>query len=223
MLDLARFDAEGYLLHERLLDESLIEMLERERRRFANPDAALAVEAQLVHRSQPLRELVTRGPQIPLAVEVLGPDVCFTHQQFVSKAPGAGDSTDVPWHQDSGYGRLEPPTDLTFWIALTDTDESNGCLRVLPGSHRSGLQTHGQRGRLMAAQVSDPGVAVPMKRGDALLFSGHLLHRSLPNRSTAPRHALYLRYCTPNVIMVNAGNRPVLEDGYSWMVAGEAK
>ena len=74
----------------------------------------------------------------------------------------------------------------------------------------------------MATQVSDDGIPVPMNRGDALLFSGHLLHRSLPNRSGSPRHALYLRYCTPDVVMVSAGNRPVLDDGYSWMVAGEA-
>jgi ectoine hydroxylase-related dioxygenase (phytanoyl-CoA dioxygenase family) len=223
VLDLDRFNTEGYLLHEQLLDDATIGMLEQERRRFADPGAALAVDVQLVHRSQPIREFVTRGPQVPLAVEVLGPNVCFTHQQFVSKAPGAPDQTDVPWHQDSGYGRLEPPTDLTVWIALTDTDDANGCLWVLPGSHRAGLRAHGRSGSLLAAPVTEPGIPVPMQRGDALLFTGHLLHRSLPNRTASARHALYLRYCTPDVVMVSAGNRPVLEDGYSWMVAGEAE
>jgi len=222
VLDLERFNTEGYLLHQQLLDAATISMLENEHRRFADPDAALAVDVQLVHRSQPIREFVTRGPQVPLAVEVLGPNVCFTHQQFISKAPGDSDQTDVPWHQDSGYGRLEPPTDLTVWIALTDTDETNGCLWVLAGSHRDGLQPHDRAGRLLAASVADAGIPVPMSAGDALLFSGHLLHRSLPNRGKLPRHAMYVRYCTPDVVMVNAGNRPVLEDGFSWMVAGEA-
>jgi len=221
-LDLQRYRTDGYLLVRGLVGADAVAVLDGERLRFADPSAELAVELQLVHRSQAIREFVTRGPQVALAVELLGPNVCFTHQQFVSKAPGAGEATDVPWHQDSGYGRLEPPTDLTVWIALTDTDETNGCLRVLPGSQRHGLQRHGRAGRLMAADVADEGIPVPMRRGDALLFSGHLLHRSLPNRGREARRALYLRYCTPDVVMVSSGNRPVLEDGYSWMVAGEA-
>ena len=75
---------------------------------------------------------------------------------------------------------------------------------------------------MRGTEVDAAGVAVPMAAGDALLFSGHLLHRSLPNETDKPRHAMYLRYCTPDVVMVGAVNRPVLEDGFSWMVAGEA-
>lgn len=222
MLDLERYRNDGYLLVRQLLDGPTLDAVRAERARFADPAAPLSVEVQLVHRSRVLRELVTGGPQVALAVEVLGPDVCFTHQQFVSKGAAAGSASDVPWHQDSGYGRLEPPTDLTVWIALDDTDEHNGCLWVLPGSQRLGLRPHGQVGRLRGTDVDDAGVAVPMAAGDALLFSGHLLHRSLPNATGRPRHALYLRYCTPDVEMVGAERRPVLEDGYSWMVAGEA-
>jgi len=223
VLDLERYRTDGYVLVRGLVDETTAALMNRERERFADPRAALSVELQLVHRSEAIRLFVTHGPQVALAVEVLGRNVCFTHQQFVSKAAGAGEGTDVPWHQDSGYGRLEPPTDLTVWIALSATDEHNGCLWVLPGSHRAGLLPHGRAGGLMAAAVADGGTPVPMQCGDALLFSGHLLHRSLPNRSESARHALYLRYCTPDVVMVTSGNKPVLEDGYSWMVAGEAR
>lgn len=216
------YPTKGYLLAEGLVPAEGVTALLAERERFADPGTDLSVELQLVHRSQTIREFVTHGPQVALAVEVLGPNVCFTHQQFVSKAPEAADATDVPWHQDSGYGRLEPPTDLTVWIALTGTDETNGCLWVLPGSHRLELQPHHRIGGLMAADVKEQGVPVPMARGDALLFNGRLMHRSLPNRSTSARHALYLRYCTPDVVMVSHGNKPVLEDAFSWMVAGEA-
>jgi ectoine hydroxylase-related dioxygenase (phytanoyl-CoA dioxygenase family) len=61
-----------------------------------------------------------------------------------------------------------------------------------------------------------------MAAGDALLFGSLLLHRSLPNTTDRTRVGLYLRYCDPAVVMVTAGNRPVLDDGFSWMVAGEA-
>jgi ectoine hydroxylase-related dioxygenase (phytanoyl-CoA dioxygenase family) len=222
MLDLDRYRNDGYLLVPGLVDEKTCGALKIERERFAKTDAKLSVELQLVHRSRTIRDFAVHGPQVPLAVEVLGPNVCFTHQQFVSKAANSGDASDIPWHQDSGYGRLEPPTDLTVWIALDDTDEDNGCLEVIPGSQRPGLEPHHPRGSLVGADVDQPGVAVPMAAGDALLFSGHLMHRSAPNRTGKARHAMYLRYCTPDVTMVSAGNKPVLEDGYSWMVAGEA-
>jgi hypothetical protein len=77
-------------------------------------------------------------------VQLLGPNVCLTHQQFVTKLPDASEQrSDIPFHQDNGYGRLEPPLDLTVWVALVDTDERNGCLWIVPGSHRLGLLDHG--------------------------------------------------------------------------------
>jgi hypothetical protein len=59
-----------------------------------------------------------------------------------------------------------------------------------------------------------------------MLFGGLLLHRSLPNLTDTARVALYLRYCDPSVVMVGdaaAADKPVLDDAYSWMVAGEAR
>ena len=160
-----------------------------------------------------------------LAVDLLGPNVCFTHQQYIIKHPDAMARTDVPWHQDSGYGRLEPPLDLTVWIALDDCTLDNGCLWVLPQSERRGLQPHSGIGALRGVVVDEPGIALPMRAGDAVLFGGLLLHRSLPNITDAARVALYLRYCDPSVVMIGEGrpDKPVLDDAYSWMVAGEAR
>ena len=222
MLDRARYASEGYLLVERLIDADTCARLRAEAFRFAQRRRGLAVDTQLSHRSALLRDFVTRGPQIALAIELLGPNVCFTHQQYIVKHPDERARTDVPWHQDSGYGRLEPPLDLTVWIALDDCTADNGCLWVLPGSERRGLVPHGDVHGLRGAVVEETGVALPMRAGDAALFGGLLLHRSLPNLTDRERVALYLRYCDPRVVMVNHGNKPVLDDGYSWMVAGEA-
>ncbi len=132
--------------------------------RFASRQRGLAVDTQLVHRSALLRDFVTRGPQVALAIELLGPNVCFTHQQYIIKHPDAKARTDVPWHQDSGYGRLEPPLDLTVWIALDDCTLDNGCLWVLPHSERRGLQPHYGVGALRGVVVDETGVALPMRR-----------------------------------------------------------
>ena len=222
MIDRARHLTDGYSRVRGLFPADTCAALRAEAFRFAARKSGLAVDTQLIHRSALLREFVTRGPQVAVAVELLGPNVCFTHQQFIIKYPDARGRTDIPWHQDSGYGQLEPPLDLTVWIALDDCTADNGCLWVLPGSEHGGLQPHIEIGGLRGVVSNDSGVPLPMQAGDALLFGGLLLHRSLPNRTDTPRVALYLRYCDPSVVMVNNTNRPVLDDGYSWMVAGEA-
>ena len=114
---------------------------------------------------------------------------------------------------------------LTVWIALDDCSLDNGCLWVLPHSEQRGLQPHGSVGGLRGVVVEGPAVALPMQAGDAVLFGGLLLHRSLPNLTDTARVALYLRYCDPGVVMVGDGttaDKPVLDDAHSWMVAGEA-
>ncbi len=162
-------------------------------RRFDSARAAAvlrSIRSSFTVRSL-LREFVTRGPQVTLAVDLLGPNVCFTHQQFIVKYPDERSRTDIPWHQDNGYGQLEPPLDLTVWIALDDCTTDNGCLWVLPGSEHGGLRAHTEVGGLRGVRVDEPGISVPMQRGDALLFGGALLHRSLPNRTDiAPRRTV---------------------------------
>ena len=226
MLDRARYATDGYLVVREMIDPATCAKLRNEAFRFASRQRGLAVDTQLVHRSALLRDFVTRGPQVELAIELLGPDVCLTHQQYIIKHPDAKGRTDVPWHQDSGYGRLEPPLDLTVWIALDDCTLDNGCLWVLPHSEQRGLQPHDAVGGLRGVVVGETGIALPMLAGDAVLFGGLLLHRSLPNLTDTARVALYLRYCDPRVVMAGEDGRadkPVLEDAYSWMVAGEAR
>lgn len=213
---------DGYALVPGLLSTDWIQALKSEEQRFAVARHSLSVQVQLVNKSAVIRDFVTNGPQIDLAVQVLGQNVCFTHQQYVSKRGGESGHTDVPWHQDNGYGRLEPPDDLTIWITLDDCDELNGCLWVVPESQQRGLLPHSMKHGLMVAEVEEEGIPLPMKAGDAVVFNSLLLHRSLPNRTEHTRVAMYARYCTPHVTMVTDGNKPVLEDAYSWMVAGEA-
>lgn len=228
-----RYVEDGYVRLGGLLQDGDLRALLAEEKRFrpalgygSADNRTLRVSAQLCARSEPVRRISTTGPQVAAAVSLIGPAVCLTHVQFITKLPGPDDThSDIPWHQDSGYGRLDPPDDLTVFVALTDMDDERGCLRVVPGSHRGGLLEH------FAADVNpvlretplggEPRL-VPMRAGEALAFSGLLVHGSGPNRSGEPRIAYYVRYCAPWVRMLSEGGRPVLEDPHSWMVAGEA-
>lgn len=230
---LAAYERDGFVVLGAILDEDEVaELLDVERRfRPSRPfaptgqESKLLVRDQLAHHSDAVRRFVTSGPHVEALTQVLGPDVAFTHTQFIAKLPD-GDEVDsfIPLHQDDGYGTLDPPLDATVWTALTDTDETNGCLVVIPGSHRQGLLDHraAEHNPALRGVVADGAVALPLPAGHAVLFSGLTLHGSGPNRSGAVRVGMHARYCHPGVRMVTHGGKPVLDDAHSWMVAGEA-
>jgi phytanoyl-CoA hydroxylase len=223
----------GFVKLGPLLDAADLAALRGEEQRFRPEwgygkadNRTLRVAAQLCARSEPVRRVATAGPQVATAVSLIGPAVCLTHVQFITKLPDDESThSDIPWHQDSGYGQLEPPNDLTVFIALSDMTEPDGCLQVVPGSHRAGLLEHATAAVnpvLRESPRSGEAIAVPLRAGEGLAFSGLLVHGSGPNRGRAPRIAFYVRYCTPDVRMMSEGGRPVLDDPHSWMVAGEA-
>lgn len=216
-----------------LLKPDEVERLRAEEERFRLPvgygaagNQTLRVNVQLCHRSAPVRAFCTAGPQLSAVQRLLGPDVCLTHQQFVTKLPdGDDDHSDIPWHQDNGYGCLEPMTDVTVWLPLVDTDEENGCLQLVDRSHLGGLLAHDPtriNPVLVGVEADRAPLSLPLRAGEAVAFSGLLVHGSGPNRSRAVRPALFVRYCEPGTRMISEGGRPVLEDPHSWMVAGEA-
>jgi len=154
-------------------------------------------------------------PRVLDAVEgVMGPDILLLGSHFFCKYPAEerGERF-VAWHQDVTYWGLEPPFAVSAWIAIDDADEENGCMRVIPGSHRLGLLTHakaGQPGNLLSVNQAVPAelvdearaVSVPLRAGQMSLHHGVLLHASLPNRSTRRRCGLTLRYVPPRVKQV---------------------
>jgi len=85
------------------------------------------------------------------------------------KPPRVGSAK--PLHQDAAYLPVDRREQLSVWIALDDATPDNGCLQMLPGSHRAGLLPHTGR----EPQLPDPGelqpVLVPLTAGDAVVFT----------------------------------------------------
>lgn len=133
--------------------------------------------------------------------DLLGPNINFNSDFHLRpKLPGSA-LTSFPWHQDSQY--YGKPTSkmhiVTVWIPLVDVDEKNGCLWLIPGSHQWGL-LDGARGEdqnirtFEDVEARGTPVAVPMKRGDILLFSNLTFHASQVNQTQDVRWSLDLRY-----------------------------
>ena len=112
----------------------------------------------------------------------------------------------TPWHQDGAF--FEPEVDgvdmVTVWFPLSDATIENGCLAVLPGSHREAYSVHCPQGtRINPAGLdripeetfdADELLPTPMKRGGALVFHRRMIHGSLPNKSDELRWSMDLRY-----------------------------
>lgn len=106
------------------------------------------------------------------------------------------------WHQDNVYWPEVPPNQITMWIAIDDADASNGCMWVLPGSHKQGIVPHtkGATGWEITDDMVPrifPGLnplQCPVQSGGAIVFHGNVLHKSEPNRSDRNRWAIVLDF-----------------------------
>ena len=125
--------------------------------------------------------------------DLIGPDVRLYWDQAVYKKPGTKD--EFPWHQDNGYTYIEPQAYLTCWVALTDTDETNGCPWVMPGLHKRGTLFHESTdlGHEIPLDSSD-SICLPLKAGSIAIFSSLTPHRTGPNLSDGIRKSYILQY-----------------------------
>ena len=148
-----------------------------------------------------LWELI-QSPQVVDAVEeLLGPDILCWEASFFSKEPG--DKAHVTWHQDATYWGLTGHDALTAWIAFTPSVLGNGCMRVLPGSHRAEL-AHvkvADRSNLLpigenvAMEIDHRDTcAVILQPGEMSMHHPLLVHGSGANRSTERRVGFAIRY-----------------------------
>ncbi|HTX96956.1 MAG TPA: phytanoyl-CoA dioxygenase family protein [Mycobacterium sp.] len=134
------------------------------------------------------------------------------------------------WHQDVTFLGLDPPKMVTAWYAIDDVDEKNGCLQVVPGSHCGRIRQHTEserRGNILnhnreiALTADDLNTAIhlPLRSGEACLFSGSLIHGA--GKITTPRRraALACRYIQPSTVarnsIVNAGLVVRGQDNYN--------
>ena len=141
-----------------------------------------------------------REPLLTAAADLLGPDIMLFGDQVFIKGPGGIEKT---YHQDSAYFHIEPMAIATAWVALDDVNLENGCLWVVPGSHREGLVDHSEVwmvGERQDKKVPDAAIdhqreqPILLQAGDCSFHHSLLLHRSGPNKTTTRRRGMATHY-----------------------------
>lgn len=145
------------------------------------------------HKISPLmRESLAHPGMVEALTTVIGPNVkCMQSMLFIKSSGKPGQA----WHQDEFYIPTRDRSLTGGWIALDDATVENGCLWVIPGSHRPGILwemfEHDDRRFDCSAEsrgwtwTNDDAVPVEVKAGSIVFFNGYLLHRSLPNMASA--------------------------------------
>jgi ectoine hydroxylase-related dioxygenase (phytanoyl-CoA dioxygenase family) len=130
--------------------------------------------------------------------QIVGKDIEFLSFKAVFK-----DSTTnfpSPWHQDWHYWK--GTTKISIWIALDDADESNGCLKLVPESHKDVVHMNRvQDGMGFIHRISSdermkdyPIAVAPLSTGDAIFFHDLTIHASCPNINGEDRWAAIATY-----------------------------
>ncbi len=159
--------------------------------------------------SKLLQAQISCGALVQMLTAVIGPNVkCMQQMLFIKSAGKPGQA----WHQDEDYIPTRDRSLTGAWLAMDDATVENGCLWVIPGSHKPGIlwpqSFHNNRDfdcswESHSFPYSDSdAVPVEVPAGSVVLFNGYLLHRSLPNRaSSGYRRALVNHYMSAESLL----------------------
>ena len=159
---------------------------------------------------QEVYQLITHSAILDIVASLLGPEITANGDYWLRFKMPTGDDSVFPWHQDSIYynGNANPDQSvvlsersqiLTVWIPMVDVDEKNGCLQIIPGSHKRGLRPAQRDGNDRQVPIEDVETwadvkNIKMKVGDVCVFGNLTFHRSLANISDEIRWSIDLRY-----------------------------
>lgn len=199
-----QYERDGYALFPHVLDDELMAETRRHLEWLAKqyPEVSSDNYQTLTVPVDPFWvRLVGDNRLLDIAEQFIGPDIALFGAHYFVKPPYEGRA--VLWHQDGSYWPLDPVEIVTVWLAVDDVDPENGCLRVIPGSHRMELQEMQAQTdveNILGSQI-DPALVDESKAVDCTLKAGgvevhhpNIIHGSEANHSPRRRAGLAIRY-----------------------------
>ena len=198
------------------------------RRRFEEveasfPEAVHTENRNNAHYVLTVLDEITHHHAILDAVEdLIGPDLLLWGTVLFVKEPQHPGF--VSYHQDATYTDLDPHDAITVWLALTAANPTNGCMRMLPGSHRGPIRPHEDtfgadnlltRGQTIQEIDESALVDVWLEPGQISIHHQRVIHGSLPNRGDDRRIGLAIQHYMPTYM------RQTRSVGYAELVRGE--
>lgn len=157
--------------------------------------------------------LVSDDRLLDVAQLFLGPDIALFASHYISKPPFVGKQ--VLWHQDGAYWPLEPMEVITLWLAVDPSTVENGCVRVIPGSHKGRIHPLRRRDDVESVLGSESAAAIDeslavdleLAPGDVEIHHPGIVHGSNANVSPRRRCGLTIRYI-PTSTRITSDEQP---------------
>ena len=188
--------------------------------RVETAEAAYPEDLSSTNRNNPhlafkcIDEIAHHPVIVDVVSDLIGSDILLYGSVLFFKEPRSAGF--VSWHQDGTYMGIEPHTFVTPWLALTPSNAELGCIKVIPGSHKSGILKHhdtfGKDNILTRGQAIediDESVAVDLvlRPGQISLHHARTVHGSMPNRGDQRRLGVALQcYMRPECKQVLGEN-----------------
>ena len=201
--EIEQYHREGFVTPDFRLEETTLHEIREAHVRLGDRHPEFRDYCSAVLAYDPWFLTVARRSEILDMVEqLIGGDIALWNSSFFAKPAKVG--TRTPWHQDGEYWPIEPLATCTVWIAIDASTRENGCLRVIPGSHKT--KRLAKHNRSDAANIAlnleldetefDESQAVDLilQPGEVSLHDVYLHHGSEPNLSDHPRRGMTLRY-----------------------------
>lgn len=224
--EISSFERDGFIVQRGLVPELYVRtILDVTRRDTLAQNGDIEYEADVQYPGAPasrddeggrtirrLRQAFSRDPVFSRLVkepfllerlqQLLGPDVVMPlahHNCIMTKHPRF--SSDTGWHQDIRYWSFTTPKLVNAWVALGNETLSNGCLRLLPGSHRISVSRDQLDADLFFREdhpqnrsILETAVNAELQAGDVLFFHAQCFHAATRNYSTETKYSLVLTF-----------------------------
>ena len=175
------------------------------------PEALIGLGRNNAHYISPLLDRVCHNSKILDAVEsIIGKNILVGGTTLFIKEPD--NKGFVSWHQDAKYIGFEPHNWVTAWLAITDANEKNGCMRMCPGTHKEKIKEHKDtfnknnlltRGQTVQNIQLKDTVPNELKAGQLSLHHPMIVHGSGLNKSNSRRIGFVIQsYIGTNVDQV---------------------
>ncbi len=201
--EVEQYHRDGYVIPDYRLDGALVEEIKdaHDRLLAKHPEFSDYCPALLAFDRSFLN--VGRHPDLVAMVEqLIGANFALWNSSFFAKPAQVG--TKTPFHQDGRYWPIEPLASCSIWIAIDAATTENGCLRFIPGTHKSrALARHDFNdadGLSLPLEIDadaydeSTAVDVVLEPGQISLHDIFLVHGSEANRSQKSRRGMTLRY-----------------------------
>jgi chlorinating enzyme len=216
----AFYREQGYLKFGRIFTREEMEALRAhvDEMIAALPEGRRPEEMDVPHFADPwLFRYLTHPRVLDVIADFIGPDIVLWSSHFIAKPKGDGKA--VPWHTDGAYWgtRLQPMKVITLWLAVDESSVENGCMRVIPGTHKqiaaaldqyeSVDQAKNVFGARLKTEFTDESKAVDLelKVGECHFHDAWTIHGSNPNVSEKRRCGYTMRYMPADVAHTGEG------------------